>query len=87
MTNPFNVDDGGDLNGADLFFLGANTLFTAPTAGQLFFGINDPVANNNSGSFTVTVSDPSAIPLPAALPIMAVTLGGIMALGAIRRRR
>lgn len=85
-ANPFSAAKGGDFNGADVFFLGESTLFTAPTAGQLFFGINDPRADNNSGAFSVVISEPGAVPVPAALPLMMGSLG-FLALVGFRRRK
>ncbi|MDJ0638167.1 MAG: hypothetical protein QNJ20_04980 [Paracoccaceae bacterium] len=78
-VNAFDSERGGDLPASGLFFVGSELVFTAPSAGTLFFGINDPRASNNSGQFTVEVA---AVPLPAGILLLG---SGIVLLG-LRRR-
>ncbi|MGG7565590.1 VPLPA-CTERM sorting domain-containing protein [Rhodovulum sp. DZ06] len=80
VADAFDVDAGGDLSVEGLFYVGAMLLFTAPTDGQVFFGVNDLRPGNNIGAFEVTVGE---VPLPAGAALL---LSGIGGLAAFRRR-
>ena len=75
----FDEDWGGGIAASDLFFIGESLTFTAAYDGYLLFGINEGYVSNNSGAFTVTVSD-VAVPLPASLALLPVGLGGLVLL-------
>ena len=79
----FDIDQGGDLPVSGLFLVGSSFSYTAPEAGTLFFGINDPRVSNNSGAYNVTVSDPNVVPLPASTYLL---LGALGLLGLMRRK-
>jgi hypothetical protein len=65
--------------------------FTAPVgATRLFLGTADGVEwSNNIGVITLTVNEgtPSAVPLPAALPLFATGLGALGLLGWPRKKK
>ncbi|MGH0034190.1 MAG: PEP-CTERM sorting domain-containing protein [Myxococcota bacterium] len=70
-----NVDVGGSIDSDALFLVGTGPLiFTAPEAGRLYFGVNDALGGNNTGSYTVNTT---AVPEPST----AILIGlGLMAL-------
>lgn len=73
---------GGNISASSLFLIGSGPFqFVAPTGGQLFFGVNDWFAVNNSGSFEVTVS--RAVPEPEHWMLF---LSGLTLLGYRRLR-
>ncbi|WP_245853316.1 VPLPA-CTERM sorting domain-containing protein [Maliponia aquimaris] len=70
----------------DSFFVGTSATLIVPTAASayLFLGENDGIFSDNSGAYSVTIDYMSPVPLPAALPLLLVALGG---LGFAARRR
>lgn len=81
----FDVGVGGDLLASNLFLIGANGSFTTAVAGHLFLGINDSLADNNVGSFSVSINAAStAVPLPGTAWLAAA---GLLALYGQRRSR
>ncbi len=48
------LTEGAGIEASELFLVGSGpTTFTASEPGTLFFGVNDPIGSNNSGSYTV----------------------------------
>lgn len=67
------------------FAVGDNASVIIPTgATQLQLGINDDILSDNSGSFTVNINGPAAVPEPCSLVL--VGLGSILAICLGRRR-
>ncbi|MGE3818777.1 MAG: hypothetical protein AB7I30_05030 [Isosphaeraceae bacterium] len=70
------------ISSPSLFLIGSGPVqFTAPGAGTLFLGINEPFVSNNAGSFSVTilaVPEPSSttLALTGAAALLAVRLAG-----------
>ena len=77
----------GRIGTGDYFLLGTNFSGSANGAGNLFLLNWDSDNAGNSGSInaTVTFDGQAAVPLPAALPLLLVALGGL-GLTASRRR-
>ena len=74
---------GNGILSSELFFLGTGpVILTAPFAGTLYVGINEPFVSNNSGSFDVSVV---RVPEPSTLILAA--LGGLALLACHRRRQ
>ncbi len=73
------------------FAIGDNGTVTVPAgASELLLGINDDIFSDNTGSWTVSVTGPTAVstvPLPAALPLFATGLAGLGLLGWRRKRK
>jgi hypothetical protein len=85
--NPgFDDDISGDVAAAALFLIGGGPyVFSAPGAGTLYLGINDSFVANDSGSFTITITQVRATEMPE--PGTLVMLGlSVVAFRAARRR-
>jgi hypothetical protein len=88
----------GRIGTAPPFQLGANTTLRAPSAGELFLGVNDNRFNDNAGRWNTAISvtasadssgggSSSKLPLILALVVVAVVaLAAVLLLGRRRRR-
>jgi hypothetical protein len=75
-------DPNPGVNSTALFFVGAGPFtFTAPGAGTLYLGINEPFVSNNTGSFSATIV---SVPEPSALVLAG--LAGAICLIAVRKK-
>ena len=90
VTSFQNTDFGGEVLSSDLFLIGSALVFNVTQDSRLLLGINDTFAANNFGAFEVTFSQGpivEAVPLPAAMPLLATALIGFGFLGWRRRAR
>ena len=74
----------GQINGGDFFVIGTNFNDVASASGELLLFMFDSNNGDNAGSIQATITTPEAVPLPAAGLLL---LGGLGALGALRRRK
>lgn len=73
---------------AELAFAAAvGGVFTLDKATKIYFGVNDSYYYDNRGGVSVHLTEVSAVPLPAALPLMGAGLAGLAGLARLRRKK